>query len=241
MAHVFPFRAFRYNPQLAPFQNVLTQPYDKILPEMQAKYTTRIRQNLITVEKGREFPATLPATMFIARRAAFKEWEAEKRDRQDAAPSFYAYTQKYRAAPRNAAAQRIHRRRPAREYSARDFPPRAHALRPKADRLELLRNTRTHTGQLFMPIPIRKSARTHFSRSRSAAPPPPKFTMSYGVTHRLWVVSDTQKASRFSPRWRTRSSSLPTAITVTETALNFATSVAQKRVSPIHTRHTKMR
>jgi len=38
MAHVFPFRAFRYNPQLAPFQNVLTQPYDKISPEMQQKY-----------------------------------------------------------------------------------------------------------------------------------------------------------------------------------------------------------
>jgi len=32
MAQVFPFRAFRFNPQLAPFENVLTQPYDKISP-----------------------------------------------------------------------------------------------------------------------------------------------------------------------------------------------------------------
>ena len=38
MAQVFPFRAFRYNPALAPFERVLTQPYDKISPAMQEKY-----------------------------------------------------------------------------------------------------------------------------------------------------------------------------------------------------------
>ena len=38
MAKVFPFRAFRYNPVQAPFEKVLTQPYDKISPAMQDKY-----------------------------------------------------------------------------------------------------------------------------------------------------------------------------------------------------------
>jgi len=34
MAQVFPFRAFRYNPDRAPLDRVLTQPYDKISPAM---------------------------------------------------------------------------------------------------------------------------------------------------------------------------------------------------------------
>ena len=67
MAQVFPFRAFRYNPQLAPFQNVLTQPYDKISAEMQQKYYDTHPANLITVEKGREYPGDGPGN---------KGWEA---------------------------------------------------------------------------------------------------------------------------------------------------------------------
>ena len=35
MAQVYPFPAFRYNPARAPFERVLTQPYDKISPAMQ--------------------------------------------------------------------------------------------------------------------------------------------------------------------------------------------------------------
>jgi hypothetical protein len=34
MALVFPFKAYRYNPALAPYEKVLTQPYDKIPPAM---------------------------------------------------------------------------------------------------------------------------------------------------------------------------------------------------------------
>ena len=53
MAQVQPFRAYRYNPARAPFDHVLTQPYDKISPAMQDKYYAADPHNLITVEKGR--------------------------------------------------------------------------------------------------------------------------------------------------------------------------------------------
>ena len=78
MAQVFPFRAFRYNPQLAPFQNVLTQPYDKISTEMQQKYYDAHPANLIAVEKGREYPGDGPGNNVYARAAAaFKDWEVK--------------------------------------------------------------------------------------------------------------------------------------------------------------------
>ncbi len=38
MAEIFPFAAWRYNPARVPWEQVLTQPYDKITPEMQQRY-----------------------------------------------------------------------------------------------------------------------------------------------------------------------------------------------------------
>ena len=200
MAQVFPFRAFRYNPQLAPFQKVLTQPYDKISPEMQQKYYDAHPQNLITVEKGREFPGDGPGNNVYSRAAAaFKEWEAKNVIVQDAAPSFYAYTQEFTVP---GTAERRTRRGfigvgRLEEYSAGVIFRHEHTLSgPKADRLELLRNTRTHTGQLFMLYSdSQKRVDAILAKAESAAPPVTEVHDEYGVTHRLWVVSDPQKVS----------------------------------------------
>jgi uncharacterized protein (DUF1015 family) len=198
MAQVFPFRAFRYNPQLAPFQSVLTQPYDKISPEMQQKYYDAHPRNLITVEKGREYPGDGPGNNVYSRAAAaFKEWERENVIVQDAAPSFYAYTQEFtvpgtierRTRRGFIGAGRLE------EYSAGVIFRHEHTLSgPKADRLELLRNTRTHTGQLFLLYSDpQKRVDAILAEAESAAPPATEVHDEYGVIHRLWVVSDPQR------------------------------------------------
>jgi uncharacterized protein (DUF1015 family) len=200
MAQVFPFRAFRYNPQLAPFQNVLTQPYDKISPEIQQKYYDAHPQNLITVEKGREFPGDAPGNNVYSRAAAaLKDWEAKNVIAQDPASAFYAYTQEFtvpgtterRARRGFIGAGRLE------EYSAGVIFRHEHTLSgPKADRLELLRNTRTHTGQLFMLYSDpQKRVDAILAEAEFAAPPATEVHDEYGVTHRLWVVSDPQKVA----------------------------------------------
>ena len=80
MALVYPFRAFRYNPEIAPFDRVLTQPYDKISPAQQEKYYAADPHNLITVEKGRSFPEDTPQNNVYTRAAAaLKNWIAGTR------------------------------------------------------------------------------------------------------------------------------------------------------------------
>jgi uncharacterized protein (DUF1015 family) len=94
MAQVYPFRAFRYNPAHAPFDRVLTQPYDKISRAMQEKYYAADPQNLIAVEKGRSYPDDSPQNNVYTRAAAaLEEWIRDSVVAQDPAPSFYAYTQ----------------------------------------------------------------------------------------------------------------------------------------------------
>src|SRR5229473_564003 len=96
MAQVQPFRAFRYNPARAPFDRVLTQPYDKISPAMQEKYYAADPNNLIAVEKGRSYPDDSPQNNVYTRAAAALEhWIHDNIVLQDSAPAFYAYTQEY--------------------------------------------------------------------------------------------------------------------------------------------------
>src|SRR5258707_4354029 len=95
MAQVYPFRAFRYNPERAPFDRVLTQPYDTISPAMQEKYYAADPHNLITVEKGRAYPSDTPQNNVYTRAAAIENWIRDQIVVQEPAPSFYPYTQEY--------------------------------------------------------------------------------------------------------------------------------------------------
>src|SRR5246127_1700941 len=200
MAQVRPFRAFRYNLERAPFDRVLTQPYDKISPAMQEKYYAVDPHNLITIEKGRVLPRdSAQNNVYTRAAAALQDWIGKNVVVQDPAPSFYAYTQEYTAPGTN-------ERRTRRgfigagkldDYSVGVVFRHEQTLSgPKADRLELLRHTRTHTGQLFMLYsdPERR-VDAILADAENAAPPVTEMSDEYGVVHRLWAVSEPQRVS----------------------------------------------
>ncbi len=200
MAQVFPFRAFRYNPAPAPFERVLTQPYDKISPVMQEKYYAADPHNLITVEKGRSYPDDTPQNNVYTRAAAaLDDWIRGNIIQQDPAPSFYAYSQEYtvpgteerRARRGFIGAGKLE------DYSAGIIFRHEQTLSgPKADRLELLRHTKTHTGQLFMLYsdPQRRID-TILDEFAASGTPATELPDEYGVVHRLWIISDPQRVS----------------------------------------------
>ncbi|GAC1622659.1 MAG: DUF1015 domain-containing protein [Candidatus Acidiferrum sp.] len=195
MAQVHPFRAFRYNPEQTSFQRVLTQPYDKISPEMQDKYYAADPHNLITVEKGRAFPTDSPQNNVYTRAsAALQDWIQKRAVVRDPVPAFYAYSQEYTAP----GTQDRRTRRgfiglgKLEEYSDGIVFRHEHTLSgPKADRLELLRHTTMHTGQLFMLYsdPAKKID-TILLEAEAAGAPATEMCDEYDVVHRLWVVSD---------------------------------------------------
>ena len=195
MAQVFPFRAYRYNPQIAPYERVLTQPYDKISPAMQEKYYAADVHNLIAVEKGRAFPNDSKDNSVYTRAAsALKNWIDEKAVEQDSLPAFYAYTQEYLVPGSN-----LKRTRRGfigagklEEYSAGVVFRHEQTLSgPKADRLDLLRHTRTHTGQLFMLYSDPHLQVDQILKdAESSGAPVTQLTDEYGVIHRLWKIAD---------------------------------------------------
>jgi uncharacterized protein (DUF1015 family) len=194
MAQVHPFQAFRYNPQRVSFERVLTQPYDKISPSMQEDYYAADSHNLISVEKGRVLSDDSPQNNVYTRAAASLEnWIRESVVVQDPVPSFYAYSQEYTVP---GTGLQLTRRGfigagKLEDYSAGVVFRHEHTLSgPKADRLELLRHTRTHTGQLFMLYSDPQQRVDAILKTAESAAPACLLRDEYGVLHRLWVIAD---------------------------------------------------
>jgi uncharacterized protein (DUF1015 family) len=200
MAQVHPFRAFRYNPARAPFDRVLTQPYDKISPAMQEKYYAADPHNLITVEKGRAFPNdSTQSNVYTRAASALQDWIRNQVVVQDPAPAFYAYSQEYTVPGTD---ERRTRRGfigagKLEDYSAGVVFRHEQTLSgPKADRLELLRHTGTHTGQLFMLYSdAERRIDAILAEAEASAPAATELRDEYGVVHRLWVIAEAERVA----------------------------------------------
>jgi uncharacterized protein (DUF1015 family) len=198
MALVRPFRALRYNPEIVSYERVLTQPYDKISPAQQEKYYAADPHNLIAVEKGRSSPNDSPQdNVYTRAAAALGDWIRKTVVRQDPEPAFYGYTQEFTlpgsSYPRTRrgfiGAGKLE------DYSAGVIFRHEHTLSgPKADRLELLRNTSTHTGQLFL---LYSDAQLRIDgildEVQASQTPVAELTDEYGVIHRVWMISDPER------------------------------------------------
>ncbi len=226
MAQVYPFRAFRYNPASAPFDHVLTQPYDKISPAMQEKYYAANPHNLIVVEKGRAYPSDTPQNNVYTRAgAAIEDWIHSNVVVQDPTPSFYAYTQEYTVLGTE---ERRTRRGfigagKLEEYSAAVVFRHEHTLSgPKADRLELLRHTKTHTGQLFMLYSdAEKRIDAILAETESAGTPATEMRDEYGVLHRLWVIAEPERVAAMQKAMADQKLVIADGHHRYETALNY--------------------
>jgi uncharacterized protein (DUF1015 family) len=226
MAQVYPFRAFRYNPERAPFDRVLTQPYDKISPAMQEKYYAAHPHNLIAVEKGRAYPADTPQDNVYTRAgAAMEDWIRNHIIVQDPAPSFYAYTQEYTVAGTEERRTRsgVIGAGKLEEYSAGVVFRHEHTLSgPKADRLELLRHTKMHTGQLFMLYsdPQRRIDGI-LAEAQAAGAPATEMRDEYGVVHRLWLIANPQRVAAIGKAMEDQKLVIADGHHRYETALNY--------------------
>jgi uncharacterized protein (DUF1015 family) len=198
MALVQPFRAYRYNPEVVSYDRVLTQPYDKITPKRQEEYYASDPHNLIAIEKGRVLSDDTPQRNVYTRAAAsLRSWIGENVVRRDPAPAFYAYSQEFTVPGTSV---RRHRRGfvgagKLEDYSANVIFRHEYTLSgPKADRLELLRHTRMHTGQLFMLYADPQlQIDIILDEVEASQQPVTQLLDEYGVTHRLWTIAQQER------------------------------------------------
>src|SRR5215475_10070479 len=96
LATVEPFRPYRYTSKAGDPAKLLTQPYDKISPEMQAKYLAASPYNLVRVILGERKASDGDSDNVYTRAAGHLDhWIREGALAQDAAPALYAYFQEF--------------------------------------------------------------------------------------------------------------------------------------------------
>jgi len=71
MAHIEPFRALRYDPARVAVSQVVTQPYDKITPQMQDSYYGASPYNLVRIILGKRLATDGPGNSPYTRAADF--------------------------------------------------------------------------------------------------------------------------------------------------------------------------
>jgi uncharacterized protein (DUF1015 family) len=204
MAELLPFRALYYHPGKVPdLGAVVTQPYDKISPEMQARYYDLSPNNLVRIIRGRTLPADGPASNVYTRATHdFQAWIKSGVLVSGHEPAMYPYNQEYEV-PGQRGVRKVRRGFIAllrlEDYSARVVHRHEETLSgPKADRMELLKATRAHYGQIFMLYSDPSGAIENLLDAPTAEQPWEQVTDEYGTLHTAWRVTDPQAIAAVS-------------------------------------------
>ena len=151
MADARPFRGLRYDPTLADPALTLAPPYDVISPAEQTELYRRSPYNIVRVEYG-EQRATDTASDNRYTRAArdLQAWRREGVLTDEAVPACYAYRQEFSWAGKHYVRRHYFAAVRLEDWGSGIIKPHEHTLSgPKADRLELLRATRTQVSPVF--------------------------------------------------------------------------------------------
>jgi len=96
MAYISPFRALRYDLARVALPDVVTQPYDKITSDMQARYHEASPYNLVRIILGKRESSDNETQNTYSRAAGyFRDWRREGIFLQDGQPSIYLYVQRF--------------------------------------------------------------------------------------------------------------------------------------------------
>lgn len=225
MAQVFTFQPYRYSTKAGALEYLVTQPYDKISPEMQARYLSLSPCNLVRIILGERFPSDTDADNVYTRAARYlDEWIASGVLIREMEPSLFAYFQEFQVPDTE---ERLVRKGfiglgAVEDYSAGVVHRHEQTLSgPKKDRTELLRHTRAHFGQIFMLYPDPQGEIDTLLDEAAKAEPISVVTDEYQAEHRLWTISDPARVALIQQKMSSKKLLIADGHHRYETALAF--------------------
>jgi uncharacterized protein (DUF1015 family) len=209
MARIYPFRALRYDTSRVRMEDVVTQPYDKISPDMQQRYYERSPYNLIRIILGKHEPNDTEPQDFLPAgeqahncytRAAeyLKDWRNERIFVEEPELALYGYSQTYTVPFTSEVRERRGFIALGHLYDYADKVVYRHEQtfpKHKSDRLALFKATRAYCEQIYMLYsdPGFTAEKLIFGTSKDgkdARPADLSITDEYDVVHRVWKLTD---------------------------------------------------
>lgn len=196
MAEIRPFRAIQFRTPPIPIGKVVTQPYDKITPRMRERYLAAHPNNLVRILRPLDDPDTSPKrSPYQTAAETWRRWIREGVVATRPEPAVFAYYQRFRVPGSGETLTRkgIVALTRLESYDRGVIFPHERTLSgPREDRLELLRQTRTHFGQVFLMYsdPARRIESLLDQAIASEAGLEVKD--EYDVAHRLWELTSPE-------------------------------------------------
>lgn len=200
MARIYSFQPYRFTEKAGPPETLLTQPYDKITPAMRSRYLALSPYNLVRVILGERTPADSETDNVYTRAAGhLNQWIGSGILARDTEPGVFPYFQEFTVPDTG---ERLMRKGfialgAVEPYSAGVVHRHEQTLSgPKQDRLELLRHTHAHFGQIFMLYPDPAGAIDTLLDEAARGRPLVEVTDEYGAIHRMWKIAEPEPVQR---------------------------------------------
>jgi uncharacterized protein (DUF1015 family) len=196
MAKIAPFPGIRYNPhKVGDLSKVVTQPYDRIGPELQEKYYNLHPYNIVRLIKGQELDDDRPDNNVYTRARDYcQTWLDAGYLLHDTGPALYVYHQTFSLPD---GTERIRKAfitaLELTEFEQGIVLPheRTHSG-PKVDRLNLLRATAFNFELIFMLYPDRENRINALFDAAIAGQPAHadiQELFERGVRQQMWVIT----------------------------------------------------
>lgn len=166
MVDIAPFKGIRYNPDHPDLQDegdfslrsLITQPYDKISPELEESYYNESPHNfvrLILNNPSLEPSGTSTDNPYRNAKELLKEWKENEIFVQDSKPAIYVYQTEFVDPAGNRRVRTgFYAMGGLEPYDTGEIQPHEYTLsEPKEDRLNLLEETRTNFEPIYMLYP----------------------------------------------------------------------------------------
>lgn len=193
MPDIRPFRALRYDPEVAGDPALLVAPpYDVIGPSLHERLLARHPKNAVRLDLPTSQPGEEPDDRYRRAARTVAEWRSDGTLRRDPRPSVYVYEQTYRVPGTTL-------ERTQRGFFGRlriePFGPGSSVLPhertlsgPKEDRYRLLRATSLNTSPVVGLYEDPGRAASAALASAASGTPVADLVDDDGVRHRLWMV-----------------------------------------------------
>jgi len=188
MAEIKPFFGIKYNPEkIKDLSLVITQPYDKITPQMQEEYYKRHPYNFVRLILGKS------QDRYQESYENYHKWQRERILIKDERPGIFPYTQEFeiegerRIRKGFIAALRLY------DFEEGIVLPheRTHS-KPKEDRYRLFIRTKKNYEQVFMLYSDPENKINSILEEVFKKKPEIEARGEYGVIHRMWSIYDPE-------------------------------------------------